>query len=168
MSTPLPRSDFPVTQRFIYLNHAATGVLPRGSVDAIEELVAAHAQAGVLGTYPYDEKMAEYRERIGRFVGASGAEIAVVAHTSAGANVVAQGLDWRSGDEVLLCDNEFPANAIPWLALRRFGVHARFVQTERERLTPEVLQREISPRTRVVAVSWVSFGDGYRHDLAAL
>ncbi len=69
-------------------------------------------------------------------------------------------------DEVLLCDNEFPANAVPWIALRRRGVNVRLLQTSRERLTPDVLRREISPRTRLVAVSWVSYADGYRHDLS--
>ena len=41
MSTPLPRDEFAVTQRYVYLNHAATGVLPRSSVAAIEEFPAA-------------------------------------------------------------------------------------------------------------------------------
>jgi selenocysteine lyase/cysteine desulfurase len=81
---------------------------------------------------------------------------------------VALGTDWREGDEVVLCDNEFPANAIPWMGLRRRGVNVRVLPTQHERLTPERLRREITPRTRVVAVSWVSYADGYRHDLAGL
>src|SRR5262249_28295876 len=85
-----------------------------------------------------------------------------------GANVVAQGLDWRPGDEVILSDNEFGANALPWVSLRDRGVIPRFIATRERRLTPDVLAREISPRTRAVAVSWISFGDGYRHDLAGL
>ncbi len=44
----------------------------------------------------------------------------------------------------------------------------RLICTRDERLTPERLRRELSPRTRVVAVSWVSYADGYRHDLAGL
>jgi selenocysteine lyase/cysteine desulfurase len=44
----------------------------------------------------------------------------------------------------------------------------RFLSTQRERLTPGALRRELSARTRVVALSWVSYGDGYRHDLAGL
>jgi selenocysteine lyase/cysteine desulfurase len=81
--------------------------------------------------------MAEYRERIGNFIGASGSEIAIVVNTGAGANVIALGLDWNAGDEVLLCDNEFPANAVPWLALRRRGVRC-MLPTQRQRLTPDV------------------------------
>ena len=168
MSTPLTRSEFGVTQQYVYLNHAAAGVLPASTVAAIEQFVRAHAAGGVLGTFPYDLQMTEYRAKIGGFIGASGSEIATLLNTGAGANTVALGIDWKPADEVVLCDNEFPANVIPWLGLRRRGVDVRLIPTREERLTPERLRRELSPRTRVVAVSWVSYADGYRHDLAGL
>lgn len=166
--TPLDRSEFAVTERLTYLNHAAVGVLPKRTREAIDAFVRAHAEGGVMGVYTYEAAMPQYRERIGRFIGGTGDEIAVLRNTTDGANIIALGLDWRDGDEVLLTDNEFPANAIPWIALRRRGVNVRLISSERERMTPDVLRREMSDRTRVVAVSWVSFDDGYRHDLAAL
>lgn len=168
MSTPLPRNEFAVTERLTYLNHAAVGVLPRSTVEALHELLRSHASAGVLGTWPYDERMVEFRKNIARFIGASGSEIATIPSTSIGAAIVAQGIDWNDGDEVLLCDNEFPANAVPWYALRTRGVRVRLLSTREERLTPERLEREMSPHTRAATVSWVSYADGYRHDLAAL
>lgn len=177
MSAPLSRSEFGVTEQYVYLNHAAAGVLPASSVAAIEKFVRAHADAGVLGTFPHDLQMPEYRSKIGAFIGASGSEIAMLPNTGAGANTVALGIDWKPGDEVVLCDNEFPANVIPWLGLRRRGVEVRLLQAGEERpstalgmtrLTPERLRQQLSPRTRVVAVSWVSYADGYRHDLAGL
>jgi cysteine desulfurase / selenocysteine lyase len=168
VSTPLPRSDFAVTQRYVYLNHATAGVLPRSSVAAIEAFAREHAGAGVLGTFPYDLQLPEYRAKIGGFIGAAGSDVALVSNTGEGANAIALGVRWRPTDQVLLCDNEFPANAVPWIALRQRGVEVRLLPTQRERLTPEVLRREISSRTRVVAVSWVSYADGYRHDLAGL
>jgi cysteine desulfurase / selenocysteine lyase len=168
VSTPLPRDEFAVTQRYIYLNHAAVGVLPQSTVKAVETFARAHGGGGVLGTSGYEARMPEFRARIGSLVGAGADEIAIAPNTSAGANAVALGLDWHPGDEVILCDNEFPANAVPWLALRRRGVVVRMVETQERRLTADVLRRELSPRTKVVAVSWVSYADGYRHDLAAL
>lgn len=168
MSTPLPRDEFAVTERYVYLNHAATGVLPRISVAAIEQFVREQSLGGVVGTGRYEARMPEFRERIARFIGAKAGEIAVLRNTGDGANLVALGVDWRDGDEVILCDNEFPANAIAWIALRRRGVDVRVLSTQNERLTPEVLRREITPRTRVVAVSWVTYSDGYRHDLPGL
>jgi selenocysteine lyase/cysteine desulfurase len=112
--------------------------------------------------------MPEFRAQLGGFIGAKGSEIATIPSTSAGANVIAAGIALREGDEVLLCDNEFPANAVPWLALRPRGVSVRLLATQDERLTADRLRREMRPNTRAVTVSWVSYADGYRHDLAAL
>ncbi|HUA08840.1 MAG TPA: aminotransferase class V-fold PLP-dependent enzyme [Candidatus Acidoferrales bacterium] len=168
MTTPLERSQFAVTDRYVYLNHAATGILPQQTREALAGFIDAQATEGVVGVARYEMKMPAYREHIGRFIGASGAEIAILRNTGDGANVVAQGLDWQPGDRVILPNNEFPANAIPWLALRRHGVEIDFVDTARERMTPDVLRTMMTDRTRVVTVSWVSFEDGYRHDLEAL
>ncbi|HMF28268.1 MAG TPA: aminotransferase class V-fold PLP-dependent enzyme, partial [Candidatus Cybelea sp.] len=168
MSTPLPRSEFAVTRRYVYLNHASAGPLPLSSASAIGEFVRAQAEEGVRGTFPHDCAMPEYRDRIGRFIGVDGKRIAIAPNTSAAASIVASGFDWQPGDEALLCDNEFPANAVPWIALRARGVNVRLLQVQRERLTPDVLRRALSARTRLVAVSWVSYADGYRHDLAGL
>lgn len=166
--TPLPRSQFAVTDRYIYLNHAATGILPQRTRDALGAFIDAQATEGVVGVARYEMKMPSYRERVAQFIGATSDEIGVLRNTSDGANVVALGLDWQPGDRVILPNNEFPANAIPWLALRRHGVEVDFIDASRERMTPDVLRAMLTDRTRVVTVSWVSFEDGYRHDLAAL
>ncbi|HET9030857.1 MAG TPA: aminotransferase class V-fold PLP-dependent enzyme [Candidatus Aquilonibacter sp.] len=166
--SPLDPGEFAVTQRYTYLNHAAVGVLPRRSREALDAFVAGHAEGGVMGVYMTEARMPEFRARVARFIGASPDEIAILRNTGDGANVIALGLDWKQGDEILLPADEFPSNAIPWLALRRLGVNVRLISTQTRRLTPDVLRAEIGPRTRLVAVSWVSFGDGYRHDLAAL
>ena len=166
--TPLPRSQFAVTERYVYLNHAATGILPQVTRDALGAFVGAQAEEGVVGVARYEMKMPAYRAHVGAFIGAAGSEIGILRNTTDGANVVALGLDWQPGDRVILPDNEFPANAIPWLALRRLGVEIDFIDTSRERMTPDVLRAKMTDRTRVVTVSWVSFEDGYRHDLAAL
>ena len=169
MSTPLPRSQFGVTDRYVYLNHAATGILPRSTREALTAFVNAQGDEGVVGVARYEMKMPACREHVARFIGAaSGAEIAVLRNTSEGANVVALGLDWQSGDHVILSNNEFPANAIPWLALRERGVAVDLIDAAHERMTPEVLRARMTDRTRVVTVSWVGFEDGYRHDLEAL
>jgi selenocysteine lyase/cysteine desulfurase len=168
VNPPLPRSEFAVTERLVYLNHAAVGVLPASSVAALDELLRAHARDGVLGTWPYDERTTEYRRSVARFVGATPDEIAFVASTSAGAAVLAQGVPWNEGDEILLADDEFPSNVVPWLVLRARGVSVRLLSSADGPLTPDRLRREIGPNTRLVAVSWVSYADGYRRDVAAL
>jgi len=168
LTTPLPRELFAVTHTSTYLNHAAVGVLPAPTERALTEFISAHARAGVLGTWPYERNMPAYRERIARFIGARAGEIAILRNTGDGAAAIAGGFAWQDGDELLMPSNEFPANVQPWLPVRKKGVTIRFVDAKRERLTPDVLRAQIGPRTKVVTVSWVSFDDGYRHDLAAL
>jgi selenocysteine lyase/cysteine desulfurase len=166
--TPLSRDLFAVTENYAYLNHAAVGVLPRPTREALHAFVDAHATGGVARVFPYEASMDEYRASIARFIGAQAGTIATLRNTSDGANILARGFRWNSGDELILPDNEFPANVQPWLPLRECGVNIRFVETAKERLTPDVLRRHITPQTKMVTVSWVSFDDGYRHELPAL
>jgi cysteine desulfurase/selenocysteine lyase len=165
---PLSRELFAVTDNFTYFNHAAVGVLPKPTRAALHDFVDAHATGGVMGVAGYEAQVPHYRECIGRFMGARGDEIALLRNTGDGATAIACGFPWEPGDELILPDNEFPSNAQPWLALRSRGVNVRFIESARERMTPDVLRRMLTPRTKVVTVSWVGFADGYRHDLAAL
>jgi len=142
--------------------------LPVRTRDALVAGVDAQMRGGVLGVAAIETKLDAHRARVGRFVGARGEEIAFLRNTTDGANVIARGVDWRPGDEVVLSDNEFGSNAWPWIALRDVGVVPRLLRTSEGRMTPDRLAVVMTPRTRVVAVSWVSFTDGYRHDLAAL
>jgi len=165
---PLAREEFEASEKYSYLNHAAVGVLPLRTRDALQTFIERHASAGVLGVFPYEMRMPEFRAVLGRFIGARAGEIALLRNTGDGANVIANGIAWQPGDEIITNDNEFGANAYPWLRLREKGVVVRFIQTRFERMTADVLRRSMSNRTRLVTLSWVSFSDGYRHDLAEL
>jgi selenocysteine lyase/cysteine desulfurase len=165
---PLSRDQFDLAPGLAYLNHAAVGVLPHATHGMLQEMIDAHARAGVLGVAPYEMDLPGLRRRIGAFVGGSGDEIALLRNTGDGATIIAQGLDLEPGDEIITAANEFGSNAYPWLALRERGVIVRLLDAPRERMIPDVLRAAISPRTKLVAVSWVTFDDGYRHDLGAL
>ena len=89
--TPLPRSQFAVTGRYVYLNHAATGIIPQLTRDALGAFVGAQAEEGVVGVARYEMKMPAYRAHVGQFIGATGAEIGILRNTTDGANVVALG-----------------------------------------------------------------------------
>jgi cysteine desulfurase / selenocysteine lyase len=167
-AAPLAREAFALAPGLVYVNHAAVGVLPIATRDALHAMIDDHAARGVLGTASRELSMPAYRRRIAAFIGGRGDEIAVLRNTGDGATVIAQGLDLGPGDEVITGANEFGANAYPWLVLRERGVAVTLIDAPRERMTPDVLRRHISSRTKVVAVSWVTFDDGYRHDLAGL
>lgn len=159
---------FPVTRRWAYCDHASVGPLPQPTRDAVVAALDAQTIDGCKGILDVEARTDAVRASVARAMNAGTDEIAFMRSTSDGALLVANGLDWREGDEVVLTDNEFGANAYPWLNLRDIGVSTVMLHAPAQRLTVEALDSVATPRTRVVAVSYVGFSDGYRHDLAAL
>lgn len=106
---------------------------------------------------------------LARFLGASSPDLlTLTANTTQGLNTIASGLPWKEGDRVLLNRMEFPANIYPFLNLERLGVAVDWVETADGRLPLEAFTSRITPDTRLVAVSFVQFLNGFKADLAAL
>src|SRR5439155_6021588 len=92
-------------------------------------------------------------------------EIALVQNTSTGVHLVADGLHWRPGDEVVVFDRDFPANVRPWTRLAGRGVTVRWVPMRDGGYDLGDLAAVLTPATRLVAVSQVHFVTGFRVDL---
>jgi selenocysteine lyase/cysteine desulfurase len=108
------------------------------------------------------------RAKAAALIGASPEELAYTKNTPDGLNLVANGLDWKPGDNIVTTDIEFPANIYPWLNLRPRGVEVRFVPSRNGCLAPSDVIAAIDKRTRLVALSWVEFHGGFRNDLATI
>jgi selenocysteine lyase/cysteine desulfurase len=76
-------------------------------------------------------------------------------------NLVAQAFPWTEGNNVVTDDMEFPSNAYPWLALEKRGVECRFARNREGRVTLDDIAEKVDSSTRVVAVSWVAFHNGW-------
>ena len=164
---PLDRALFPVTKHWAYCNHAAVGPLPKPTRDAVAEVLDAQMNEGCAGILDVESRLEAIRAQVAEAIGATTDEIAFLRSTSDGALLATNGLRWRDGDEIILPDSEFGSNAYPWLFLRDRGVRLRFVRLP-ARLDVASLERLRTPRTRLVAVSYVSFLDGYRYDLKSI
>ncbi|MEY2489870.1 MAG: cysteine desulfurase / selenocysteine lyase [Verrucomicrobiota bacterium] len=115
------------------------------------------------------EHIAETRKAVARFIGAQLDEISFTGPTSSGLNAIANGLDWADGDEVICYLDDYPANVYPWLALERRGVKPVFLETARiGEITPEIVERALTDRTKLVALASANFCSGYRIDLEAI
>ncbi len=172
MNRPLSeyRALFPaLAAQGVYLNHA--GVAPpstrvRAAVLEWLEDVIAH---GIRGENEWEARAENVRGLAAKLLGSSPGEIAFVRSTSHGLGLVAEGLDWRPGDEVAICPEvEYPSNVYPWRHLAVRGVAVREVPAVRGGMTPEALSRAIGPRTRLVAVSSVQYASGHATDLPAI
>jgi selenocysteine lyase/cysteine desulfurase len=162
------RELFPVTKNWIYFNHAATAPYCSLTAEALSRYIEDFEQNGGVNYQEWEKIREETRVLAGRLIQSEPEEVALTANTSEGANIVAQGLDWKSGDNVVLPAQEFPANVFPWLNLRQKGVEPRIVPLSAGRLEVEDILGRVDGRTRVVAVSSVAFHNGHRLDLKTL
>ncbi|HME82231.1 MAG TPA: aminotransferase class V-fold PLP-dependent enzyme [Candidatus Eremiobacteraceae bacterium] len=164
----LDRRLFPIAQDWAYCDHAAVGPLPLPTRDALVQIYDAQMRLGKNGMAPVEARKDAVRAAVAAAINAQPGEIAFMRATSDGALLAANSLDWRDGDEIVLAADEFGANAYPWLNLRRRGVRIALVRAPGDRVTPELLEHTASKRTRLVAVSYVGFNDGYRNDIVGI
>jgi cysteine desulfurase / selenocysteine lyase len=159
------RSQFPGLERVLYLNHASESPLSRPVRERIGEYLDAAERD------PDDVPLNRQRlqELLAALIGAAPAEIALVPNTTVGLAIVANGLDWQPGDNVVLPEEEFPSNVRPWTALAHRGVEVRRVPLgPGYRLEPAAYATRIDRRTRAVALSHVEWLSGFRNDLRAI
>ncbi len=159
------RKEFPVTEHRLFMDHARVAPLPR----PVQAAITAFAEeACEQATAHYSEWLKEaeiVRARFAKLINAEPSEVAFVKNTSEGLSIVANGIDWQEGDNVVIPDIEFPANVYPWLNLQRRGVEVRFVKAVRGRVPFEQITAQVNARTRVVSISSVEFNSGFRNDL---
>lgn len=160
--------EFAQAPELRYLNHAAVGPWPKRTAIAVQKFAEQNVLQGARD-YP-DWTHAEYRlrERLARLLNApSTDDIALVKNTSEALSFVAFGLDWKSGDNVVISDEEFPSNRVVWEALKPQGVEVIQVSLKGE--DPEAaLLAACGPRTRLLSISSVQFSTGMRLDIERL
>jgi selenocysteine lyase/cysteine desulfurase len=164
------RSFFPVANDLVYLNHAGVAPVSTRVEEAVRRYLAEATRRGAFDyARAYDAEVERVRGRAARLIGASPDEVAFVKNTTEGLGLVAAGLDWQDGDQVVSCDLEYPSNVYPWWSLAARGVETVMLRAEGGRLPIEAIEKALrSARVRVVALSSVEFGSGQRHDLEAI
>jgi selenocysteine lyase/cysteine desulfurase len=164
------RSFFPVASELVYLNHAGVAPVSTRVEEAVRRYLAEATRRGAFDyARSYDAEVERVRARAAALVGAAPDEIAFVKNTTEGLGIVANGLDWRPGDQVVTCDLEYPSNVYPWQGLADRGVETVLLPGESGRLAFERVADALeNPRARLLALSSVEFGSGMRHDLEAL
>lgn len=163
------RSLFPVTQRWAFFDHAAVAPLSKPAQEALIEYACDLAEHGDVHYRRWTERVEQVRVLAARLLNAgSPQQIAFVKNTSEGIGLVAEGIRWKAGDNVVIPQEEYPANVYPWLNLAERGVEVRFVPTVNRRIRIEDIAARIDRRTRVLSVSWVEFSSGFRNDLTTL
>jgi len=159
---------FPITKHWVFLDHAAVAPLSLPAAEALRQYAEDLCQHGDAHEDDWDKRIQQVRVLAAALLHADPSEIAFVKNTSEAINFVAQGLDWRPGDNVLVAREEYPSNIYPWLNLHRYGVEVRLIPTRDARIWLDDIRAQIDQRTRLVSLSYVEFSSGFRNDLDAV
>ena len=163
------RKQMPVTRSWIYMDHAAVSPLPEPARAALAEWADDVAANGLVHIARWIARIEEIRKQFGRLLNADPLDVAFVKNTSEGVGIVAEGLPWEPGDNVVTVHDEYPANVYPWMNLASRGVTLRQVGSQPGGVVSlDDLDAAIDARTRVVTLSFVEFATGFRNDLDAV
>jgi selenocysteine lyase/cysteine desulfurase len=162
------RDEFPVTRRWAFFDHAAVAPLTARAQRAMQEWAADLTDNGDVHHGRWMSRVEEVRVLFGRLLDADPLDIAFVKNTSEGIGIVAEGFPWQPGDNVVIAEDDYPANQYPWLNLARRGVEVRRLPSRQGRLLLDDLRAMLDARTRIVSLSWVEFATGFRNDLDAI
>jgi cysteine desulfurase/selenocysteine lyase len=170
---PLPANfsvaeEFPITRNWTFFNHAGVAPISARAAMAIERFAHEARDDSYLSGRWY-HKIELVRKLAAEFICAHPEEISFVKNTSEGIAFVANGLDWKPGDEIISTAVEYPSNVYPWMdvAQRHSAKHIMLPETD-GRIDRQSIFDAVTPRTRMIALSHVEYASGFRHDIAAI
>jgi cysteine desulfurase/selenocysteine lyase len=162
------RHEFPVAEKSVFLANAQVCPLPRHVATAISDY-SLEATLGNQENCITETLIAETRQLAARLLGRSTSEIAIVGATSIGLSMIANGLPFQAGDNVVFCRDDYPSNAVVWMNLKRRCVELREVRPRALGvITLDMLRPLVDSRTRLVALTSTHFISGYNLDLYAV
>lgn len=163
----IPKSEFIGLENMVHL--AAGGETPmlKSHRHAVERFMADKALAET-SRVRMDETVMRCKEKAARLLNASAEDISLISSSSEGINILLHGLRWEPGDNVVTCDVEFPSEVLPWTRLREKSVEIRIVPNREWYVSLEDIESAIDDRTRVVAISEVSYFTGQRISIREL
>lgn len=160
---------FPGASERTYLNSAAKGLIPTTVRDVVRDYLE-HQVSGTANKDELREQVDETRGMLAAMIGAEADEVAITKNVSEGLNLFAASLEWREGDNVVVCPElEHPNNIYLWFNLaRRHGVEVRTVAPVDGAMPIEGMVAAIDERTRIVTFPTISFAPGFITDVGPI
>jgi len=149
------RKDFMDFGEKIWLNAASEGPLPRVSAEALNEAVIWKSLPYQLTNQRFVSSQIELKRSIAKLITVNEKDVILGNSASYGLHILANGIFWQKSDEILVMENDFPANILPWLALEHKGVNVKQILPKNKVLTADELLEHITPKTRLFCISHV-------------
>ncbi len=158
-------NEFLILKKYIYLDHAAVSPIPQRSVQAGYNFLNELSHESHTHFESWIEKIHHVKSTLANLLHCDQDEVTFIKNTSEGLLKVANGIDWKKGDNIVLFSNEFPSNVYPWQSLENRGVEIRFVPENEGAFHIEDIEQCIDHKTRLLSVSFVEFSTGYKNNL---
>ncbi|HEY9630718.1 MAG TPA: aminotransferase class V-fold PLP-dependent enzyme [Coleofasciculaceae cyanobacterium] len=169
------RQQFPALANKMYFNYGGQGVMPESAIAAI---LSAHEHIQQVGPFSaainewVTEEIVNMRETIATELGAASGTIALTEDVSVGCNIALWGIDWQTGDHLLLSDCEHPGIIAAALEIqRRYGAEVTFCRLMETLNTGDpvtIITQNLRPTTRLVVVSHILWNTGQVLPIAAI
>jgi len=155
------RADFPILKDIIYMDSAATSLTPEPVLEAVlgyyREYNANVGRSVHRLSQFATQKYHNAHRKVAEFIGAKEGEVIFTKNTTEATNMVAYGLRWAKGDEIVTTLLEHHSNFLPWLRLKEKGVIVKIVKPDKSGIFDLAdFEHAIGARTRLVAVTHVS------------
>ena len=162
-------AEFPQKEGLIYLNHAGISPWPQRTAECIKCFADENVYQGPQDYSRWLTTESTLRKQLQQLLNApSPDDIALLKNTSEGLSMVAAGLPWQAGENIVSSDQEFPSNRIVWESLQHQGVSLRQACLEDSASPEDALFNLVDERTRMIAISSVQYATGLRMDLARI
>jgi len=153
--------DFGLDPQSTWLNTAHQGAIPKIAAEAAREAVEWKLEPSRLTAERFAGVPDRVRRAVARWIGADAADVFLTNGASLGLHEIAQAMQLKEGDDVLLMRGDFPSNVLPWLAHRDRGVSVRRIEPSGHVLEIDEIEQAIRSETRVVCLSWVHSFSGW-------
>jgi selenocysteine lyase/cysteine desulfurase len=153
--------DFGPFDGAIWLNCSHQGALPRIAAEKLMEAVSWKIAPQHLTQERFNQIPKYLKELLGQIIQRPAEEIILANSASYGLHLVANGMRWNQGDEVLVLRGDFPSDILPWLGLADRGVRVRYIKARAQTVTADELSEAITPATKLFCCTWIhSFTGG--------
>lgn len=157
--------DFSLKPGHAWLNVASEGPLPKKADEALQEAIKWKSAPHLLTIPKFQQVPLELKKTIGTLLNVDRHDVILGNSATYGLHLLSNGLGFKAGDEIILLENDFPTDILPWLSLEKKAVIVHQLKARQYVLTVKELEKAINRRTKLVCLPLVHSFTGYRHDI---
>jgi len=158
------KTDFNLANT-IWLNCAHQGPLPLVAIEAIKIAASLKQNPSQLTNSLFTSVPLELKRSLAKLINANPDEIILGNSATYTVHLLAQGIQWQKGDEIIVVKGDFPVNILSWLPLQKTGVKLIRIETRTNQVTVKDIEKYISKRSRLLCISWVNSFNGFAIDM---